>query len=160
MLLATPFPHSQLPQGFSSPRVSLAKPSMDAQLNHIVGEVQVNVVGLGHAPDAIVYEVFPMAVDARAQLSHPDLSGGHVRVVGKVPGYSLPCLWLVSSITNKNAFGKTVTYSATILEVARGNVMTVALANSPSHQKSGDTPAALALLKSALHHLAVVQAKL
>jgi hypothetical protein len=159
MLLATPFPDSQLPQGFSSARVSLAKPSNNAQLDHTVGEARVVVVGPGHAPDGIVYEVFPTAVDARAQLSHPDSSGGHIRVIGKVPSYSLPSLWLVSSITNRNAVGKTLIYSATIMEVAKGNVMTIALVNSPSHQKSGDTPATLALLRAAQHHLALVKAK-
>lgn len=152
-LVTTAYPDSQLPKGFFSAKVSMGSPSDNAKKYHVVGEVEVAVDG-PDPDDGVIYEVFPNAADARGLLAHPKLDG-HVKLVGKVPGYSRS-VWMTGSITGKNALGKTITNGVTLLAVAKGNVLVEAFTDSADNENSGNTPAALALLKSALRHLAKV----
>jgi hypothetical protein len=160
-LLITPFPDPQLPSGFDTARVTLLKPkpSGNAMRHHVVGEVAVDMNG-PDPDDGIFYVVFPTARDARADLSRAVLSRGHFSVVGKVPGYSLPSIWLVGSLKLKNVAGGTDTDGATVMALVKGNVLVLSFTDSGTNLESGNTPAALELLKAALHHLALVQAKL
>jgi hypothetical protein len=155
-LLTSSYPDSQLPDGFSSAKVGLMQPSDRARKYHVVGEVEVGVDG-PDVGDAIVYYVFPAAADARGDLAHPSLSGDF-RVIGKVPGYSVPSVMAAGSVTGNNAFGKKVTNGITGLFVLRGNVIVGAVTASGDHTDSGNVPAALALLRSALKHLQAVTA--
>jgi hypothetical protein len=154
-LVTTAYPDSQLPSGFFSAKVSIGSPSDNAKNYHVVGDVEVAVDG-PDPNDGIIYEVFPTAADARGLLAHPK-QDKHTRVVGKVPGYSRS-VWMTGSITGKNAFGNTITNGFTLVAVAQGNVLVEAFSDSADNENSGNTPAALALLKSALRHLARVGA--
>ncbi len=156
-LAITAYPDSQLPSGFYSAKVSMGSPSDNAKKYHVVGEVDVVVNG-PDPDDGIIYEVFPNAAGARGLLTHPK-PNGHVKVVGKVPGYA-DSVWMTGSITGKNALGRKITNGVTLLAVARGNVLVEALTDSADNEASGNTPAALSLLKSSLRHLAAVQARL
>lgn len=154
-LVTSAYPDSQLPSGFFSAKVSIGDPSDNAKKYHVTGEVDVAVDG-PDPDDGIIYEVFPSAADARGLLAHPKTSG-HTKVVGKVPGYSRS-VWMIGSVTGKNALGKTITNGITLMAVAKGNVLVEAFTDSADNEKSGNTPAALALLRSALRHLAKVSA--
>jgi hypothetical protein len=154
-LVTTAYPDSQLPSGFFSAKVSVGDPSSNAKKYHVTGEVDVAIDG-PDPDDGIIYEVFPSPADARGLLAHPKTSG-HTKVVGKVPGYSRS-VWMIGSVTGKNALGKTITDGITVMAVAKGNVLVEAFTDSADNQSSGNTPAALALLRSALRHLAKVSA--
>lgn len=154
-LLTTAYPDSQLPNGMFSAKVSLSQPSANGRRYHVVGEVQVAVDG-PDPDDGITYMVFPNAADAHADFTHPSVTDAHERPVGNVPGYRIPSRWYVGSVTGKNAFGKTITNGITALFVQKGNVLVGAVTDSADNTDSGNTPAALQLLKSALKHLAAV----
>jgi hypothetical protein len=158
-LLTKAYANSELPTGFSSAKVSLSNPSSQAKTYHIVGEVTVAV----HGPDpddGLVFYVFRDAAGARADLAHPNLSGGtKVHIVGKVPGYTLPSVFVTGSITGKNALGKTITNGVTGVFVATGNVIAGAFTDSADNTDSGNVPAALSLLKSGLNHLKAITAR-
>lgn len=159
-LLTTAYPDSQLPHGFSSAKVGLSQPSSNAKNYHVVGEVEVAVDG-PDPDDGLSYYVFPDAASAQGDLTHPRPSSGEkIHNMGRVPGYSQPSTWVVGSITGKNAFGKTVTNGVTALAVREGNVLIAVYNDSSDNPDSGNMPAALALLKSAIKHLHAVQAKL
>lgn len=152
-LVTTAYPDSQLSSGFFSAKVSIGSPSDNAKKYHVVGEVDVAVDG-PDPDDGIIYEVVPTAADARGLLAHPK-PDKHTKVIGKVPGYSRS-VWMTGSITGKNALGKTITNGVTLVAVAQGDVLVEAFTDSADNENSGNTRAALALLKSALRHLAKV----
>jgi hypothetical protein len=153
-LLTTPFPDSQLPQGFTSARVGSIRPNSQALKYHVVGEVAVMVTG-PDAADGIIFEVFPTPADARDDLAHPALKGDE-HLLGRVPGYSLPGDMIAGSISGNTASGKPVTSGITYVSVAQGNVLVNGASVSADNTDSGNAPAALALLRSALKHLQIV----
>ena len=76
---------------------------------------------------------------------------------GGVPGFSkLPGHMYAGSITGKNAFGKTITDGVTVVAVVQGSVLVEAFTDSADSTDSGNIPAAISLLHSALKHLAKV----
>jgi hypothetical protein len=152
-LLTTSFPDSQLPSGYFSAKVSLSEPSKNAKRYHAVGEVEVDVDG-PDPNDAIVYYVFRNPTNAWGDFTHPTATAGtKTKLIGRVPGYKLPSQWYVGTITGKNAFGKTVTNGVTAMFVKDKNVIVGGVTTSVDNSDSGNTPAALQLLKSAFKHL-------
>lgn len=157
-LLITPYPDSQLPSSFSSAKVSLQNPSSTARHYHVVGEVNVAVDG-PDPDDGIGFDVYPTRADAIADLAHPAfVAGEKIHVIpGGVPGFTkLPGHMYAGSITGKNAFGKTITDGVTVVAVVQGSVLVEAFTDSSDSTDSGNIPAAIALLHSALKHLAKV----
>jgi hypothetical protein len=156
-LLSTAFADSELPSGFFSAKVSLTNPSSAAKKRHVVGEVEVDIDG-PDAADAIVFYVFPNKADALDDLNNPQSpSGTKEHVMGRVPGYGANSQWIVGSVTGNNAFGKKVTNGITGLFALKRNVLVGAVTLSADNPDSGNMPGALALLRSALKHLAKVQ---
>jgi hypothetical protein len=153
-LLTTPFPDSQLPQGFTSAKVGYVRPNSQALKYHIVGEVAVMVTG-PDAVDGIIFEIFPTAADARSDLANPALKGDE-HLIGRVPGYALPGDMIAGSVSGNNASGKPVTNGITYVSVAQANVLVAGVSVSADNTESGNVPAALALLRSALKHLQMV----
>ncbi len=154
--LAKAYPDSQLPAGFSSAKITRVGISPVAVKHHAVGEVGVAVKGPDPG-DFVFYVIFSKQADARGDLADARLGGSDHRI-GKVPGYKLPSSWYAGTYTRKNAQGKTVTHGLTGMFVADGSVLVVVVTDSVK-KGSGDVPAALALLKSALAHLHRVEAK-
>ena len=107
--------------------------------------------------DVVIYYVFPTAADAHGDLTHPDLSSGDSHIVGKVPGISGPSMLLDGSITGKNSAGKTVRNGVTGTAAQSGTVIVAAATVSVATTTSGNLGSAVALLKSALAHLAAVR---
>jgi hypothetical protein len=154
--LAKAYPDSQLPAGFSSAKVTRAGVSPTAHRHHAVGEVGVAVKGPDPG-DFIFYVIFSTPAEAGIDLADARL-GGREHRIGKVPGYKLPSSWYTGSDTRQNAQGRKVTHGLTGMFVADGSVL-VAVVTDSTHKGSGNVPAALALLKSALGHLHRVEAK-
>jgi len=157
-LLTKPFPDSQLPSGFSSARVTMLTPSSGARRYHPVGEVAVAVDG-PDPDDGFSYGIFTKHSDALSELNHPTFSSSEkLRIVpGGVPGFpKLPGHMWTGSVTGKNVLGKTITNGLTIVAVVQGNVIVDAFTGSADNMESGNVPAAIALLRSALKHLAKV----
>jgi hypothetical protein len=154
-LVTTAYPDSQLPSGSSSAKVSVFTPSGRARKYHVVGDVYVTISG-PDPDDGILYLVFANRANAARDFSGATPNGkGHK--VGKVPGYSIPSAWFTGSIPRKNAVGKSVTYGITAMTVQDGSVVVAATTDSSGSMESGNVPAALALLKSALRHLHAVE---
>jgi hypothetical protein len=156
-------PSAQLPGYSVTQKVRSTTPSKAARARHIVGEVKVAILG-PDAADFILYGVFPNSDDAVSDLrrAHPPGSHLHLHLVsGGVPGYTnLPNRMWEGSITGKNGSGHTVTNGATIVEVAKGKVLVLAITGSVSDTSKGNVRHALALLKSGLLHLRKVEARL
>lgn len=156
-LLTTSYPDSQLPTGFSTAKVSVAKPDK-AKKHHVVGEVEVDING-PDVYDLVIYAVFPNPADARADLVDAKPSPNAHRV-GAVPGFRLPSVWDSGSVTGTNSFGKTVTDGLTGMFVVDGSVIIGAVTTSADNETSGNVPAALALLKSGIRHLQRIESRL
>ena len=156
-LLKTPYAKSELPAGFTSATISKTAPSKNSTKYHATGLVGVQYFGGPDVADVVIYYVFPTAADAHGDLTHPDTSGSDSHPVGKVPGTSEPSLLLNGSITGKNSAGKTVTNGVTGAAAQSGTVIVAAPTVSVAKTTSGNLSAAVALLKSALAHLAAVQ---
>ena len=156
-LLNTPYAKSELPAGFTSATISKTAPSKNSTKYHAAGLIGVQYFGGPDAADVVIYYVFPTAADAHGDLTHPDLSSGESHPAGKVPGISEPSLLLNGSITGKNSAGKTVTNGVTGAAAQSGTVIVAAATVSAAKTTSGNLPSTVALLKSALAHLAAVQ---
>ena len=162
-LLTMAYPNSQLPSGFFSAKVGLIQPSKTGRHYHEVGSVTVTVDG-PDPDDGSGFNVFPNHKDALGDLNHPNMSSSHGKihiVPGGVPGVgNLPSHMWAGHITGKNAFGKTVTDGVTLVAVVTKNVIVQAYTDSADNTNSGNIPGAIALLKSGLRHLQVVEKKL
>jgi hypothetical protein len=162
-LLTRPYPDSQLPNRFSSARVGITAAIKATQSHQVVGEVGVVVDG-PDPNDSIDYGVFASARDARADIRNAAPSGSGIRlhiVPGGVPGFThLPGHIWTGFVTGENALGHTVTYGATIVVVAKTNVLIVASTTSAHKTRTGNLRAALALLRSGLRHLSRIEATL
>lgn len=156
-LLSTPYPATELPAGFTSAEISRMPPSKNSTTYHAAGLAGVQYNGGPDAADVVIYYVFPTAADAHGDLTHPDLSSGESHVAGKVPGFSEPSLLLVGSIRGKNSAGKTVANGVTGAVVQSGTVIVAAATVSATKTTSGNLTSAIALLNSALAHLATVR---
>jgi hypothetical protein len=156
-LLNTPYAKSELPTGFSSVTISKTAQSKNSIKYHATGLVGVQYNGGPDAADIVIYYVFPTAADAHGDLTHPDRNRGDSHIVGKVPGISEPSLLLTGSITGKNSAGKTVTNGVTGAAAQSGTVIVAAASVSVAKTTSGNLTSAVALLRSALAHLAAVQ---
>jgi len=160
-LLTTAYPDSQLPSGFSSAKISLQTPGKNATHYHAVGEVAVEVLG-PDPNDGIGYVVFANNADALGDLNHPTLStsGAKIRIVpGGVPGLKLPGHMWTGALTGTNGLGKKITDGLTLVAVVDHGVLVDAYTDSASNTESGNIPAAIALLRSAIRHLNAVESK-
>jgi hypothetical protein len=146
-LLKKPFTKAELPSGFTSATVNKEAPSANGKRYHVVGEVQVNVLGPDDA-DVLRYYVFPTAADARGDFLHPDRSGEKVTVVGKVPGVTLPS-WEINGSLSGNG--------VTAMALLSGNAIVTSAAVTMSSTTHASEPHTLALLKAGLAHLSSVQ---
>ena len=141
-LLATPVARSELPAGFSKPRVAKQPLGPNGIKYHAVGQVAVSVTG-PDAEDAFAWEVFKTAKAARADLHHPSLTNG-VRIVGTLPG-------ITDGILLRGRLnGQELADAVTVV----GNVLVQAVTASPHGNPGG----AIALLKAAIAHLKKVEA--
>jgi hypothetical protein len=156
-LLQTSYTKTELPTGFSSATVSKSAPSANSTKYHAVGLVGVQYNGGPDVAGIVIYYVFPTAADAHGDLTHPARNRGDSKILGKVPGISEPSLLLTGSITGKNNAGRTVTNGVTGAAAQAGTVIVAAASVSATKTTSGDLASAVALLKSALAHLAAVQ---
>jgi hypothetical protein len=156
-LLTTAYPDAQLPSGFSSAKVSLSTPSKQGQKYHVVGEISVAVDG-PDPNDGIFYYVFPNVTDAMGDLTNAKPKGNLHIMPGGVPTYPAKssCMY-AGSVTGQNVLGKNVTDGLTAAFVVKGNMIVGSLNTSADNTDSGNVPAALELLKSALRHLAAVK---
>ena len=155
-LLNTPYAKSELPTGFSSATVSKTPPSKNSTKYHAAGLVGVQYNGGPDAADIVIYYVFPTAADAHGDLTHPQRSAGS-HIAGTVPGIVEPSILLTGSITGKNSAGKTVTNGVTGAAAQSGTVIVAAASVSDTKTTSGNLTSVIALLKSALAHLAALQ---
>jgi|SRR5579859_3087407 len=146
-LLMTRFAPTELPSGFRLPNLTRAKPSPTAVAHHVVGEVKVTTNG-PDADDEIFYEVFPTATEARADL--PRRLPAPYRVLGTVAGYQHSALIIGS---RKGGYGITAAV------VQEHNVIVTSTNDWTQSSKHGNLPAALALLRSPVRHLARVRAR-
>ena len=156
-LLRTPYAKSELPAGFTSATISRTATSKNSTKYHATGLVGVQYFGGPDVADVVIYYVFPTAADAHGDLTHPNTSSGDSHPAGKVPGISEPSLLVNGSITGKNSAGKTVTNGVTGAAAQSGTAIVAAATVSDAKTTSGNLPEAVALLKSALAHLAAVQ---
>lgn len=150
-LLTKPYLAAELPSYFSFAKPSRGTPSGQARSFHIVGQVDVGLDG-PDSSDSLVFYVFQTAADAEADLAHPALTTT-AHTVGKVPGFSLPSVRVADSVTITDAVGQTQTNGITSVYVASGNVVIGAFSTSAYHKDSGNSSAAVSLLRSGLAHL-------
>ena len=155
-LLTTAYADAELPSGFTAAKVSRLTPRNQGRRFHVLGEVQVSVHG-PDATDGIFYVVFPNATDARGNLARAKVSGALHLVSGRVPTYpTLPGHVYAGRISGKTVQGGKVSDGVTLVVVAKHNVLVEAFTASADSTDRGNLPAALLILKSAMHHLAIV----
>jgi hypothetical protein len=136
-LLKTPVVGSELPAGFSAPRIAKQALSANGRTYHAVGLVAVKVSG-PDALDAFAFEVFQNHADAIGDLNHPVLTTS-TRVVDTVPGFR------DSLILTGTLSGKRLTDAAVVV----GNV----LVQGVSLSARGSRANAITLLRAAVKHL-------
>ena len=159
-LLTTTYPKAQLPGGFTSAKVSRLTPNKQGHRDHVVGEVQVAVDG-PDATDGIFFVVYPSASAAKGDLARANVSGTLHLAASQVPTYpTLPGRVYNGRIAGPTVMGGKVTDGFTLVIVAERNVLVEAFTASADRTDSGNEPAALLLLKSALHHLANINTTL
>jgi hypothetical protein len=140
-LLKTPVAKSELPFGFSKPRIAKQPLSANGIKYHAVGQVAVALQGPDQE-DAFAWEVFKTRRDALADLHHPALANG-VRLAGTVPGVKDGVL------LRRKLNGLELADAVAVV----GNVLVQAVTASPR----GNPAAAVALLKVAIAHLHEVE---
>ena len=140
-LLRTPVTRSELPFGFSAPRVARQPLQANGIKYHAVGQVAV-ALGGPDREDAFAYEVFKTRRAALADLHHPVLTAG-VRIVGSVPGVKNGVL------LRSEGAGGVIADAVTVVD----NVLVQAVTSS----RRGNPAAAIALLKAAIAHLQRVE---
>lgn len=148
-----------VPDGFYSPSVGTDDLDKRDKKHHAVGRVLVTFSGGDAGAD---YGIFPTLRDANERWREPPQAppGSKIKVVGKVPGFSIPTEWINGSVTGKNAFGKTVTNGLTSMCALSRVVMVCVVTTSVDNSTSGDVPGSITLLKASLKHLDAVRAKL
>jgi hypothetical protein len=140
-LVKTPIVASELPAGFSHPRIARQPLGANGRKYHAIGLVAVSVKG-PDAEDAFAFEVFRNHADAIADLDHPALTNG-VKVVDTVPGFR------ESLVLTGTLSGLHLDDAATVV----GNV----LIQSVTGSKRGNRAGAIALLRAAVAHLKKVR---
>jgi hypothetical protein len=147
-LLSTRIAASELPAGFTSPRIMNNTPGPNPKRHHVVGEVEIDLNG---GQSAIVYVVFPTKADALAAYNDGvrDLktTQGVVSFRSPAPGLPKPSVTVDASASG---------LGLTQVTLASGNVE-IATETARHGGKHGDRAGSLALAKAALRHLAVVE---
>jgi len=155
-LLTNKIPDSQLPSGFYSSKTGVTQPSSRAKSHHVVGEVEID---LDSGDAAIFYAVFATPKDALANWK--DADAAHTSgIKSRLPvpaGFPTPALFLNTSITGKNVFGKKVTNGVSTLGFVAGSVIVQAGTISTDNTDSGDVPGTISLAKLAYRHLRQVE---
>ncbi|HET8894030.1 MAG TPA: hypothetical protein VFM96_08040 [Gaiellaceae bacterium] len=140
-LLKTPIKPSELPTGFSKPKISRQTLGRNGIKYHAVGEVAVLVQG-PDAEDAFAWEAFKTHANAIGDLDHPQLSLT-TKVVDTVPRYK-DSLLLTGRLS-----GRIIYDAATVVD----NVLIQGVTVSAHGNKAG----AIALLRAAVKHFARVR---
>jgi hypothetical protein len=141
-LLRTPIAKSELPAGYSKPRLARQPVGANGTKYHAVGQVAVLLAGPDRE-DAFAWEVFRTRTDALADLRNPALTNG-TRLVGTVPGVKDGLL------LRGRLNGLELADAVTVVD----NVLVQAVTASPR----GNPAAAITLLKAAIAHLRKVAA--
>lgn len=136
-LLKTPIAKSELPAGYSKPKIARQPLSANGKKYHAVGEVAVLVQG-PDTEDAFSWMAFKSHANAVGDLDHPALSKS-IKVVDTVPGYK-ESLLLAGTLSGQKVFD-----AAAVV----GNVLVQGVTVSPRGNKAG----AIALLRAAVKHL-------
>lgn len=140
-LLKTPIKASELPAGFSKPKIARQPLGANGKKYHAVGEVAVLVQG-PDVEDAFAWEAFKTHADAIADLDHPALSTS-TKVIDTVPGYK-ESLLLTGTLSGKKVYD-----AVTVVD----NVLIQGVTVSAHGNRAG----AIALLRAAVKHLARVR---
>jgi hypothetical protein len=156
-LLTTAF--KPIPDGFYSPSVGTDDLDGRDKKHHALGRVLVTFSGGDSGTD---YAIFPTLDDANRRWHEPVQapSGSTIKIVGKVPGFSIPTEWVNGKVSGKNAFGAKVTNGLTSMCALSRVVMVCVVTTSTDNDTSGDVPGAIKLLKASLVHLTALRAKL
>jgi hypothetical protein len=143
-LVNRPFPASELPDGYTSLKVSGA---LDPDFgmrgdDHRIGTVRVTLTGPDQRDD-VFYDIFSTTKDARRGLSHPN---HNLRRVGRIRGYAEPSgLFAVKSVGGYLAV------------VVRGDVAISGMADSFTAARAKNS--ALKLLAAGYKHLRIVEVR-
>ena len=140
-LLKTPIKASELPAGFSKPKIARQPLGTNGKKYHAVGQVAVLLQG-PDTEDAFAWEAFKTHANAIADLDHPALSTS-VKIVDTVPGYK-------ESLLLTGTLGGKKLYDAVTVD---GTVLVQAVTLSPRGNRAG----AIALLRAAVKHLHAVR---
>ena len=153
-LLVTPY---TAPAGYYSAKVGAGDLDARDRRNRQIGNVLVDLGG----DAAVYYFVFPTRGWALRWIKDKPVSDPDIKVIrrqriGRVPGYSGVTRWENLTIEGENAFGRRVRNGVTLMSVLKDNVAVGAATISTENQSSGDIPATLKILRSAMRHLARV----
>jgi hypothetical protein len=147
-LLTTGISASELPAGFTSPRIVKNAPGPNPKRHHVVGEVEIDLNG---GQSAIVYVVFPTRADALAAYTDGfrelKTTKGIVAVRSPAPGLPKP-----SVSVDASASGLGITQ----VTLVSGNVE-IATETARHGGNHGDRAGTVALAKAALRHLAAIE---
>jgi hypothetical protein len=136
-LLHAPIKATELPAGFSKPKVATQPISANGRKYHAVGQVAVLVQG-PDSEDAFAWEAFTNHADAVADLNHPGLSPT-AKIAGSVPGLK------DSLLVTGTLSGKKLNDAVAVV----GNVLVQGVTVSARGNRAG----AIALLRAAVKHL-------
>jgi hypothetical protein len=149
-LLNTPFTESELPKGFTNPRVKKHDPDAEARQFNVVGQVDVDVDGPDDA-NAIGYLVFPTPADARNFHERGRFSGARVTGNFSASDIAFPsrCETLVPTGSGQSG-------AASLCRVLVGNVEVLGGSLVKSDTRKGNNDHAVALAKVGIEHLKAV----
>jgi len=147
-LLDAPVTASELPSGFSGPRVSPGDPGDGPNQFRAIGQVDIELRG-PDAADAILYIVYPTVADARGRFDRAGPTGDST-LTGSFtpPGFSAPAKCLTG---NSTVGGRRVGVTVCIALVE--NVEVWGISQSATDTQTGNDESAIALAQAGIAHL-------
>lgn len=159
-LLTAKYPDSQMPRNSYAEKPLAFAPDKAEREQHELGIVQVPVAASDQY-DAVRYDFFTNGSSAKAAMEgRQEILHQHL-LPGGVPGSgNLPSRFWLGSVRTKDSNGRPTIDGIALPRVVTGNIVVSAIAVSGFSTNKGDVPAAVALLRSALRHLRIVEAAL